>query len=336
MNHDAIYQNSKITRQKIKQVLSSEEWARVTQRSDWMGAWAVLSNWVLIAFAFFVTAWGLSLEWWLAIPVVALGLSLLGGRQLALAICSHDASHRTLFKTRWFNDRLVSWLCAHPIGLDLKKYREHHFIHHAKTGTDEDTDISLVKGLPTTRASLLRKFLRDLAGITGVKFLFGRFLMDAELVKWTVANDIVQLPRKSAIHHASCFMMNFYPTLLANISLYLVLSVAGHPELYLAWIIAYIVPYPLFLRIRSLAEHAGMERCVDMFRNTRTTRAGLVARTFVAPLNVNFHQEHHAMAAAPWHRLPEIHRLFRERGIAGDPPTYRDVMRIVSSVPTPV
>lgn len=331
MNNEAIYENSQATRRKITEILSREEMAQLTRRSNLMGAWAIASTWGLIAFAFTLLAVAQDLSPWLGVPVALLGIALLGGRQLALAICTHEATHRTLFATRWLNDGPTDWLCARPIGLDLAKYRDHHFIHHTKTGTDEDSDISLISGLPTTPASLRRKFARDLVGITGLKFLFGRLLMEAGLMKWTVASHYEWLPRQSLWHHLGCFLRNFFPTFLTNLALFAVLYASGHPELYLGWIVAYVIPYPLFVRIRALAEHAATERTLDMFRNTRTTRAGLVARTFVAPLHVNFHIEHHALASAPWHRLPAIHRLFRERRVLEAPPGYWDVMGIVSS-----
>lgn len=331
MNNEAIYDSSKTTRVKISSVLSRDEISHFTRRSDAMGAWAVGSTWLAIALTFALMAWATTQPLWLQVPVLLLSVCLLGGRQLALAICTHEATHRTLFATRRLNDELVDWLCARPIGLDLYKYREHHFIHHTMTGTADDSDISLIEGLPTTRASLIRKFARDLLGITGMKFLIGRILMDVGLVKWTVATNVEWLPRRSLMHYIRCFVRNFTPTLLTNLALFYALSAAGHSELYLAWIIAYVIPYPLFVRIRALAEHACTERTLDMFSNTRTTRAGFIARMFVAPLNVNYHIEHHALASAPWHRLPEIYRLLLERQFVKAAPSYWDVMGIVSS-----
>ena len=54
---------------------------------------------------------------------------------------------------------------------------------------------SLVAGFPVSKQSLTRKFLRDLTGITGLKFSLGRVLMDLDVMKWTVANDQIWLDR---------------------------------------------------------------------------------------------------------------------------------------------
>jgi fatty acid desaturase len=270
----------------------------------------------------------------LALPAFLLAMAVIAGRQLCLAILMHDASHGTLFKTRWLNDVLADWLCARPIWNDLHKYRAHHLIHHTRTGTDEDSDISLIAPFPTTRASLVRKLARDLLGLTGLKFLFGRVLQDAGLLKWTVANDVVWLPRdgKRWYQHVGLLLRNMVPMLITNAVLFALLALAGYAWLYLFWVLAYITPFPFFLRIRSLAEHACTERSSDMFRNTRTTRAGWLARSFVAPLRVHFHIEHHVMASVPWFRLKDMHQLLRAKQAVPAPPGYRDVLRVVSSV----
>jgi len=48
-------------------------------------------------------------------------------------------------------------------------------------------------------------------------------------------------------------------------------------------------------------------------RNTRTTRAGIVASVTVAPLHVNYHLEHHLLPTVPWYRLPALGRLLAMR-----------------------
>jgi fatty acid desaturase len=106
---------------------------------------------------------------------------------------------------------------------------------------------------------------------------------------------------------------------------------AGHPWVYGFWVLSYFTPFPLFLRIRSLAEHACTEASLDMFRNTRTTRAGLLARMTVAPLDVNFHMEHHVLASVPYFRLATLHRMLRERGAVPAAPGYLEVLRIVTT-----
>jgi fatty acid desaturase len=317
----------------VTDIFTREEIRMLTTRSDAMGFAAVGFTWAVIASTLAALAWAARLPWPLAAPLFLLAMIVLAGRHLALAILMHEASHKTLFKTLWLNDVLADWLCAKPIWSDVHKYRAHHFVHHSHTGQPEDSDLSLVTGLPCTRASLWRKFARDLAGLTGLKILFGRLLMDAGLIKWTVANDVQWLPRhdKRWWHYPRDLLRNSAGTLLVNGVLLASCWLAGAPWLFAMWILSYVTPFPLFVRIRSLAEHACTEPSRDMFRNTRTTRAGLLARMTVAPIRVNFHIEHHVLAAVPYFRLSRMHRLLRERGASTEPPGYWDVLRIVTT-----
>jgi fatty acid desaturase len=318
---------------KIATLFTGDELRALTARSNWMGLWAVGSTWAITAAGFAVLAWASTQSPVLAVPAAAVGLGVIAGRQLCLGILMHDAAHGTLFKSKWFNHTFADWTCARPIWNDLPKYRRHHFAHHAKAGTPEDTDVSLVTPYPCSRASLARKFLRDLSGVTGIKFITGRLLMDAGYVKWTVANDAVPLPKDGVTLYARFAMLvrNAAPTVLMNALLFAALLWTGHPWLYAAWILAYMVPFSLFVRVRSLAEHACTARTTDIFQNTRSSRAGWLARSTVAPLRVNYHIEHHLLMSVPYFRLPALHQMLRDRGALPEPPGYWAVLRQVSS-----
>ena len=59
-----------------------------------------------------------------------------------------------------------------------------------------------------------------------------------------------------------------------------------------------------------MAEHAGTQVSNSALTNTRTTKAGWLARAFVAPIRVNYHMEHHLMAAVPFFKLPKCIRCY--------------------------
>lgn len=327
------------TRTRVTELFSREEIRQLTERSDWQGAWAVASTWAVIGgtFASVALSWQY-LPWWGKMLMCITALVILAGRQLALAILMHDASHSSLFKTRWFNDHLVDWLCAKPIWNDLHKYRPYHVRHHAKTSTEDDPDLSLVAGFPTTRASITRKFMRDIVGITGFKFVLGRIMMDLGLIEWTVANDVKKIPQQGRPwqDYPLTFIKNSYGAILINAAILGVLGAAGHPKLYGLWMLAYVTPFPLLIRIRSMAEHAGMEKSASALTHTRTTRAGWIARALVAPIRVNFHMEHHLMASVPYFRLPKMHQMLRERQHVPKAPGYLDVLKLLSNKTMPV
>jgi fatty acid desaturase len=323
-------------RTRVTDLFSREEITLLTHKSDLMGASAVGFTWAVIGLTFA----GVALSWpYLNIGgklvVCILALIILAGRQLALGILTHDAAHSSLFKTQWMNDVLVDWLCARPVWNNLHNYRPYHLKHHAKTSTPDDPDLALVAGLPTTKASLIRKFSRDIFGITGLKFVAGRFLMDLGFIEWTVTNEIKKIPQqgRKLIDYPISFIRNSGPAMIMNGILFSLLWASGHPELYGLWLLAYVTPFPLFIRVRSMAEHADREESSDVLKNTRTTKAGFIARALVAPINVNFHIEHHLMASVPYFRLPKMYQMLRERNYVLEAPGYFEVLNKLSSKP---
>ena len=319
--------NSKVS---VTELFSRDEIKELTKTSDVQGAWAVGSTWAVIVMNFGTVAYSWDyLPGWAKVLMCALALAILAGRQLALAILMHDASHHSLFKTKWLNTHLTDWLCARPIWNDVSKYRPYHLKHHAKTSQPDDPDLGLVKNFPITQTSLFRKFFRDLNGQSGLKFLAGRVLMDLELLEWSVSNDPKPIPRgdRSNLELAKNLLKNSSGMLISNAAIFSALWASGRPKLYLLWPLAYITPFPLFIRIRAMAEHAGLETSHSALSNTRTTRAGWLARALVAPIHVNYHIEHHLMASVPHQKLARMHQMLRERQYVDAPPSYLNVIR---------
>jgi fatty acid desaturase len=295
---------------RVTDYLDAAEIRELTTASDAHGFAALLTTWTMIAASFALVAWAPS-----ALTVIV-ALIVLGGRQLALAILMHEAAHRSLFRTRRLNLVLGQWLCAAPTWGSLERYRKHHLRHHAHTNTDADPDLGLITPFPITRASLARKFARDLLGLTGLRRVLGLLAIDFGLLSYTASTGARRLDQRgrSLGELLRCGLRNFGPVLLTNLALALLLRAAGHGSLYFLWVGAYLTTFSAFVRTRAMAEHACTQRSTDPFENTRTTRAGLLARLTVAPHNVNFHLEHHLLPTVPQQSLARMHRLLQQRG----------------------
>ena len=92
------------------------------------------------------------------------------------------------------------------------------------------------------------------------------------------------------------------------------------------WIVPYLTWFQFVLRVRNIAEHGATEISQDPFKNVRTTRAGPIAKTFIAPYWVNYHLEHHMVMHVPCWRLPRLHDMLIEKGLGGKmnvAPSYR-------------
>ena len=280
-----------------RDAISREELKALLVQSDARSWISIGLNWAIVFASMAMVAM------WTNPLTIVLALFLIGARQLGFAVMMHEASHRTLLRDRRANDWVGNWLCAYPVWSDIYPYRAYHGQHHARTGTQDDPDLGLVKPFPITPASLRRKFWRDLSGQTGLKFF-----------KASVRRTFGRANEDPVARQAA------FGVVITNLVLFGVLAIAGHPWLYLLWGVAWFTTNTFVTRIRAIAEHALTPDREEPFGRTRTTIARWWERLLIAPNRVNFHLEHHLVMTVPHYRLPEMHRLLQERGMLDDSP----------------
>ncbi len=290
--------------------LSREEQKNLLKKNDLRAAWEIFLHWTWIVGAFALV------YIWPHVLSVMVALFILGGKQLACAILMHDASHFAVFSHKGLNNFVGRWLGGYPIFNSMDRYRPYHVRHHITTGLEEDPDLLLTRGYPTSKKSMFRKFSRDLTGQTGVKALLGLILMHLGYLEFNLGGKVVKVSQKER-RWADFFRLawkNLHGPLIANGILFALTSLLASPLLYLLWIGAYLTTFQFSLRVRSIAEHSVVEDSTDPLRNTRSTYANPLERLLFAPYHVNYHLEHHMMMGVPSYRLPEMHRLIKERG----------------------
>jgi len=222
-----------------------------------------------------------------------LAFLVIGSRQLGLSILMHEAAHNTLFQSRRLNDIVGHWGLAVPWGGDVFAYRTYHLKHHARTQENDDPDLHLSAKFPVSRASLARKFARDLTGLTGVKLRFFQFA--------ALANPDNPL-RQSTL---AFFGMNLVA--------FAIFTATGLWWVYVGlWLAPLLTWYQFVLRVRNIAEHAMTTRDGNVLTTARTTYANPIARIFLAPYWVNYHVEHHAYMYVPCYRLKALHAKLRK------------------------
>jgi fatty acid desaturase len=288
-----------------KAYLTSGEIRPLAERSDLMGLWLLLHCWGTIALALALFAlWPNPLTFVLAVMVI-------GSRQLGLAILMHEAAHNALFRTLRWNEMAGDWLCGRPILADLGAYRHYHLTHHRFTQTDRDPDLVLSAKFPTSRASLRRKFTRDLTGQTGLKQLMGQIAMSLQL-----AGDDDAIKAASSDFAQSFKAPRLWGALPVFLGIALLFSLIGDWWWGLAfWLLPYLTWFQFVLRVRNIAEHGATEQSENPLQNVRTTRAGPIARLFVAPYWVNYHLEHHMVMHVPCWQLRRMHGLLLDKGL---------------------
>ncbi len=297
-----------------KEYLTTDEIRPLAERSDLMGVYLVLHCWGMIAGA--VALFGI----WPNVLTFVVAVLVIGSRQLGLAILMHEAAHNALLKNRRLNDFFGEWFCGRPILAELGAYRHYHLTHHRFTQTDKDPDLVLSSKFPTTRASLKRKFTRDLTGQTGFKQLSAQIMMSVRL-----AGDDEAVAAAASDFAQAFKARDLFKSLPVFLGVIVLMGMIGDWWWGLAfWLLPYLTWFQFVLRVRNIAEHGATEESENPLRNVRTTLAGPVARLFVAPYWVNYHLEHHMIMHVPCWRLKEMHELLVSKGL-------KDRMRISPS-----
>ncbi len=275
--------------------IPKSEVRRLARRSDLWGAWLTFHVWAVIALA--IAAFILCPH-----PLVFIASFLIiGSRQHGMAILMHDAAHGVLFKTKRVNEWVGKYLLAAPYGGDLLAYRHYHLKHHRFTQSEDDPDLPLSSKFPTSKASLMRKFTRDITGRTFLRI---------RLATLKMRSSGSNLVGSEAFQKTSPV-----PYLISNALLLGLFFLIGHPWLFLTlWLLPLWTWFFAVLRLRNIAEHALTTTDDNPLTHARTTKTNIIERIFLAPYWVNFHVEHHAYMFVPCFRLKALHETMIKNG----------------------
>jgi fatty acid desaturase len=260
-------------------------------------------------------------EWSIIVGVIAIAnlsssaavtvaaVIVIGARQHALTVLSHDASHHRMLCSRVANDWVANVLLAWPMFISVQGFRFFHGDHHRFLGEPRDGNRKLwhthdAAGRPTpewrypkTRTQLAWKLLRRAALFTGawwiVRGLVGGFMYGA-----SVAQHVARIAMIAAL----CLALTHWHA-WQGFAIY--------------WVLPYCTWHAAAQYIRLVCEHSAVRSDDARYAATRTTIPGALARFFVLPRNIGYHLEHHWYPSVPHYNLPALHaRLAAQPGFA--------------------
>ncbi len=295
---------------KISDYLSKQE-IQFLRKPNNAKAYLMLFKNYLMAFLLFALV-----AWLPNIFTVLLAVIFLGGVQMAMAAFLHDCSHRAMFTSVKANDVLGHWFGGMPLLVPMGFYRPYHFTHHTKTGTELDPDVDNIKNYPVSKASLARKILRDVSGLSGIKAILGILLY---VLTGRIGNAGAMGIKKGQVSKKQILkttVINYRDVFIFHGLLVALLYAFGHVELYGLWWAAIIFSQPFIFRVRQIAEHAALPSLTakDSRLNTRTTLPTWWQKLLFAPSFINYHLEHHVCATVPPYHLPALHEMLMARG----------------------
>ncbi len=259
---------------------------RLTVKKNGPGAVYLVGSAVLLALTGYLLHRSLGTAW--VVPAMALYGGIMTTSAYAL---SHEASHRTAFKTRWLNDAL--FFLTSLIYFEETHYRRYaHTRHHHYTWI-RGKDAQIPWEVPMT----LRGYLYEISGLplyiqrSGELFRHSLGRFDPWVRTFVPEGKLPKLQRG-----AQMFLLVYLAVALAIalgeiwLLVYLVIPrVAGGP----------------FMSLITLIQHAEMEPDVtDLRRSTRSFRTNALVRLIY--WNMNHHVEHHLYPTVPFHALPHL------------------------------
>ena len=253
---------------------------------------------------------------WIGHPIAYVAAFILMGPAFArFAILGHEAAHKLLFTNKRWNDAVGRWVLSYPSFVPLDVYRRGHFAHHKDEFGPNEPDLNLYNGYPVTEASFRRKLWRDARGTSGWKNLKG--LLGA-----------LRSPASRSI--ATRILVMQLPLIAAAI-------LVGRWWLYpLLWLAPWMTCWRVINRLRSIAEHGGMQRSKDRRQTTHHVRQSWSARFWMVPFNTGWHLAHHVDMGVPWRNLPKLQAELDAAGwVTHDLtyPSYRALWRALRSRP---
>ena len=274
--------NYLLTDDQVKQLKSSKR--------DWIAYFTIARVWITLALMFSITI--IYPTWW----TFLLAVMVIGSYQFGLVVLMHEASHGLLHSNRKTNDFLGEWMCAFPVMSTLSQYRPYHAQHHKYTELKKDPDLVLSRPFPVTKASFIRKILRDLSGIAGLRRYYNTILSvtkNASGLSQKIINFVVQLRGFIAWNIPIAIAMTYFGSWYSYL---------------LFWWVPLLTWYSLIYRLRNISEHVLVPNTTEL-DFVRTTTARVWYRWLIAPLNVNYHSEHHFFPWCPWYLLPKAHNM---------------------------
>ncbi len=232
-------------------------------------------------------------------PVVATFVTvLLAAVWATLFAPFHECTHQTAFRSRWLNV-VGTWLTGIPFGMAPTVYRAFHFAHHRYTHDPKrDPEIGGAPDQLAVWPTTSRAWLFLISGMW-LLMLKARTLVNFSLLPPAKRDQIAPW---APPEHGDRIVQETRVVALCWCAL-VVAALWGTPGA--RWLLLALILSHLFQAVWLTTEHRGLPHEGTILARTRTMLPALWVRWWL--WNMNYHAEHHAWPAIPWHALPAVH-----------------------------
>lgn len=248
------------------------------------------------AVVFFAVVLGIVLSFMIAIlvpniPVLIFVFVIIAGLQHHFFIIQHEAIHYLLFTNKKWNE-WIGRLSGYLIFFTMS-YRHIHLKHHQQLGYDDDPDAHNYIHYPCNLRYFIIDVIKNITGISAVvQFLRQTTSSPPQQKMWNVDRELLGV-------------------LVVQGILFGVLLLVGFWHYYfLLWIIPLLTLAKTLGHFRNVVEHVQLRDVGDReLSRYRTILSSPLEKFFFAPLNFNYHAEHHFYIGIPYYHLPAVQRI---------------------------
>ena len=232
-------------------------------------------------------------------PVVAACAAILLGAVWATLFAPfHECTHQTAFRSRRL-DTIGAWLTGIPFGMSPIVYRDFHFAHHRYTHDPakdpEIAGIPVLDNWPDSRGAWLY-------AVSGLWLLWAKVRLMFRLARSSTAHATLPRPFDDPdLRSRFIWESRALALVWATLAVLALLGVRGA-----GWILVALIACHVFQAIWLSTEHTGLPHEGTILARTRTMHTSPFIRWWL--WNMNYHAEHHAWPAVPWHALPSLHQ----------------------------
>ncbi len=273
--------------------LAADELLALSQLSPARALGAIAVEWSILAAAISVAV---AADAW---PVTVIAILVIGARQHALTVISHDATHFRLLPRRAWNDWVANLFLAWPMFISVQGFRHFHGRHHRHLGEEGDGNRALwhthdAEGRLTSGVALPEDPAAGRAQAAAPRRGADRAVLDrARSGRRLHVRRVPGRARRAGAPVDGRLRGAESVRALARVR-----DLLGPALLHVARRRAVHSPRVRALR-RPLRRPA--------LRPNENHRPGPLARFFVLPRNIGYHLEHHWYPSVPFYRLPALH-----------------------------
>jgi fatty acid desaturase len=243
---------------------------------------AISSDWALVvASVCLVHFYSL---WWTPIALLVIG-----SRQRALVVLTHDASHFLLAQNRYINDVIANLFLCFPMLKSLKYYRAVHLPHHMNLG-DEHNDTDYLHDPEAMKKGWVHVYLK--------------YLLSYDF--WVIS-ELKQTFSKISGRHILLLSV-WWATVLCGLAA--VVSISYAATFFALWFISRAIMYHVITNFIIISDHHGLFPGTILEYTRNHPSSGFV-RWFIHPHNNGFHLAHHLAPFIPFYNLDKARKLLQ-------------------------